>query len=320
MKQKKILITGGSGFIGTNLVGFYQSNGYIVLNIDVEPPKNEKLRPFWIQCDVLNYEKTEKIIFDFQPDYILHMAARTDLEGKNVNDYLINTEGISNIISISNKITGLDKVIFASSMLVCKAGYIPKHDSDYCPPNFYGKSKVKGEEIVKAAMKNFKWTIVRPSSIWGPGFGTPYRSFFELLIKRRYFHFSGKMSTKTYGYIGNVVYQINQLLLSEESDKKTFYLGDYEPTNVKEWSSEIANELGYKIFTVPKAFVVPLAKIGDVLKCIGIAFPITSFRYRNMTTDNVVPVEATKKIAPDVIYTRKEGNIETLKWLKNIRR
>lgn len=55
---------------------------------------------------------------------------------------------------------------------------------------------------------------------------------------------------------------------------------------------------------------------GDLLKIIGISFPMTSFRLKNMTTDNIIDLSATYKIAPNPPFTRIEGIKETLQWLK----
>ena len=73
-------------------------------------------------------------------------------------------------MNISIGLNELKKIIIASSMLVCELGYSPKNFNDYKPNTLYGESKVLTEKIVKK-FKN-SWTIVRPTSIWGPWFET----------------------------------------------------------------------------------------------------------------------------------------------------
>jgi nucleoside-diphosphate-sugar epimerase len=194
---------------------------------------------------------------------------------------------------------------------------LPKDENDYCPPNFYGESKVIGEKLVKAASNrlNYNWIIIRPTSIWGPWFGPTYRLFFEMIIKRRYFNFTGKMSDKTYGYIGNSVYQIDKLLMSNSNHGKTFYIGDYASTNIKEWAVEIAKEMNYSLVSIPRPIIWLSAKIGDFLKYFNLRFPMNSFRYKNMTTDNLIPLDETRKLAPLTLFTRIEGNRLTIKWM-----
>lgn len=318
--MKKILVTGGSGFIGTNLIECYsESNEFEVLNIDIKPPKIVEHKKFWKEANILDRDTIEDIIKKFNPDYIIHLAARANLTGKSLKDYEVNTEGVKNIIMMGNKYKTIRKIIFASTMLVCKAGYIPKKDDDYCPPNFYGESKMIGENIVRSESKNFEWTIVRPTSIWGPWFGPTYKKFFEMIIEGKYINFSSKMSTKTYGYVGNLVYQLDKILFSESSNGRTLYLGDYSPTNIKEWANEIADELDKKIYEVPTFLIRTVAIFGDIAQKLKIKFPINSFRFENMITDNIVPLDATKRIAPETKFSRIQGIKLTLDWMESKR-
>ena len=315
----KILITGGSGFIGTNLIEYYLSKNYELLNIDIKQPKISSHNNIWRKVDIRDFNLFFKIVSDFEPEYVIHLAARANLTGKDLEDYSTNILGVKNVLKISKNISTIRKVVFTSTMLVCKVGYVPVNDEDYCPPNLYGESKMIGEQLVRNENTSFDWTIIRPTSIWGPWFGPTYRGFFELIMKKRYFNFTGRMSTKSYGYIGNIVYQIDAILFSGSCSKSTLYVSDYEAANIKVWAKEIGDQLGTRIYTVPRGLIWIAAKIGDVVENIGLKFPINSFRYINMTTDAIYQTEDTRKIAPDVKYSRKEGVKLTIEWLKNNR-
>lgn len=314
----KILITGGSGFIGSNLLDYYLNLGESnLLSIDVKDPVKPQHYKFFKKCDILNFEELKVVFDDFSPDYVIHLAAKADLKGKDLEYYNANILGVKNVVLICKDLNCVKKIIFASTMLVCKVGYLPKNDLDFCPPNLYGESKVIGEKIVRDELNNIiNWTIVRPTSIWGPGFNITYRSFFEYIYKKKYFNFSGKMSVKTYGYIENVTYQINQILLSEKSIQKVYYLGDYDSYSIKEWAKEIGEIFGNKITTIPRTLIYILAIFGDILGYFKINFPMTSFRYKNMTTNNKLLLENLKQIAPNLPFTRQEGNIKTIQWMK----
>lgn len=317
--MEKVIITGASGFIGTNLLQFLVNKNYEVINIDNEDPKDKHYIGLWRKIDIRNYDKLKKEILSFSPDYIIHLAARTDLDGKTMADYSANTIGVKNLIEIVRLLPDLKKVIITSSMLVCHTGYYPKNQFDYSPTTLYGESKVETEKIVWANKPHCDWTIIRPTSIWGPWFGIPYRIFFDMVMAKKYFHIGHKGCTKTYGYVGNAVYQIEQLLFTDTSDenKKVFYIGDNPATNIEEWGNEIADELGYHIYRMPYALIKCAAWCGDLLKAVGARFPMTSFRLKNMTTDNIIDLSDTYLIAPHLPFTRKEGVKQTLTWLKN---
>lgn len=314
-KYMRILITGASGFIGSNLVEYYVGRDYNILIIDSKKPSSEIYDKFWIKADIRNYDELEPIILNFNPDYIIHLAARTDLDGKTLDEYSSNTIGTENLLKISDKLINLKRVIFTSSMLVCYPGYIPTNELDYAPSTVYGESKVEMEKIIREYNPKYSWCIIRPTSIWGPGFGVPYRNFFDMIINRRYVHF-GKETTKTYGYIGNAIYQINTILNADSIiDKQVFYIGDYEPTNIKTWADEIASEIGIRIPQIPHFLIKSAASFGDFLLKLNIHFPMTNFRLKNMTTKNVVNLENIQELAPDLPYSRIEGIRNTLNWM-----
>ncbi len=316
--MKKIVITGGSGFIGSNVVQHYLEKGYSVINVDNHNPKRTEHLDVFKQVNIENFEELAHIFTTYNPDYIIHLAARTDLDGKTLADYSSNTKGVENVLKAAEKCKNLKKILITSSMLVCHTGYQPKGQFDYAPTTLYGESKVRTEEIVWANKPKCDWAIIRPTSIWGPWFGVPYRNFFDIVKSRRYFHIGNKSCTKTYGYVGNAVYQINEILMNDTTDEnnKVFYLGDEPPIFIEEWANEIASELGYTVPRMPMPLLRCAARIGDVLKLIGINFPMTSFRLKNMTTDNIINLKNTQLLAPNPPYTRIEGVRETLRWME----
>lgn len=314
----KILITGGSGFIGTNVVAYYVQQGWEVLNIDVKHPKYDEAEPHWVACDITDFGQLREAVLDFQPDYIVHLAARTDLDGATVEDYKANTVGVENVLKVAALLPELKKILITSSMLVCHTGYQPKNQFDYTPTTRYGESKVITEQLVWKMPPACDWAILRPTSMWGPWFGIPYRNFFDMVKAGMFFHIGHRSCTKTYGYIENAVYQIHQILTTPtvDSSNKVFYLGDSPAIFIEEWANQIATELGRKVPRVPFILVQIAALLGDALTKVGGHFPMTSFRMKNMTTDNIINLENTQRIAPQPPVDRITGIRRTLEWME----
>jgi len=320
----KVLVTGGSGFIGTNMVSLLIEKGFDVVNYDFIKPKLESHLKYLVDVDICNKSEVSTLFSKDNPDYIIHLAARTDLNEKtSLEGYKANIVGVRNIMDEAANSNTLKRIIIASSMLVCKLGYTPSGFDDYAPNSLYGESKVHTEKIVKEY--NIDWLIVRPTSIWGPWFGEPYKNFFDLVIKGFYFNIPEKYaSTKTYGYVENTCIQIYNLLKCEDLSVKHnyFYLGDIEPINISDWANRIRKLNNQsKPLTLPKWSLIFAAKIGDFLKFkLGFyKFPMNSFRYNNMTNDNIIKdlkrtIDVTK-IGPDLNLNKQI--LKTLDWLKN---
>lgn len=313
----RIVITGGSGFIGTNLVHFLIDAQHTVVNLDKVAPRNPAHLGYWRPVDIVDRHGLTHLMEECKPDYVVHLAARTDLNGTDVGHYASNTVGTENVLVAVAQCQSVKKVIVTSSMLVCRAGYQPNDQFDYAPTTPYGESKVQTERITWQSPPACDWVVIRPTSIWGPWFGAPYRDFFDMILKRTFIKFGGRACTKTYGYVGNSVRQIASLMFADTTGQvqKVFYIGDYVPININEWADEIAAMLGYRVRAVPYVVARLAAWLGDVLKVAGIRFPLTSFRLRNMTTDNILDLSETRKIVGEVQIERKVGVAETLKWL-----
>ena len=143
----RILVTGGSGFIGTNLVEALIADGHSVLNIDIATPRMAGHLECWRNVDILDALRLKRAFVDFRPDLVVHLAARTDLDEKrSLSGYAANVAGTSNIVEAIEQAGSVNRSLFASSRLVCRIGHTPSDDLDYCPTTLYGQSKVEGEK------------------------------------------------------------------------------------------------------------------------------------------------------------------------------
>ena len=317
----RIFITGGSGFIGTNLVQYYLDLGARVFNYDIKAPRNSLHEEYWHCADILDSAALSKAVEEFNPDYIFHLAARTDLDGKSIEDYPANTQGVSNIVEAARKVGSLKRAVFASSMYVCKPGYQPKNEYDYLPTTPYGESKIMGEKIVREdAGDAFPWLIVRPTSIWGPWFDVPYKNYFTAVMRGYYFHPKGLKVIRSYGFVLNAVHLLAKLASCAKDmvHSKTFYLADYDPIDLKTWGvmiQEASNSR--KITEAPNVAFIVAAKLGDFLQKLGYSNPpMTTFRFNNMRTNVVFNIDEVKSLCGDLPFSTRQGVERTVDWMQ----
>ena len=148
MKDAKILITGGSGFIGTHLVDGFLDQGIEFINVDIAEPKKQAHNAYWRECNILDLEHLKNVLAEFQPSHVVHLAARATMEGKTLDDFRDNTIGTANLLNAVKLTPSVSRAVITSSQHVRKPGSgFPKNDDDYVPHGLYGQSKVITEGI-----------------------------------------------------------------------------------------------------------------------------------------------------------------------------
>lgn len=291
-----ILITGGSGFIGTNLINGLLRRGITqIISVDIVSPKNKSHQHLFKKIDILDFDNIESIFIANKIDCIIHLAARTDINGLLPSDYIVNTVGTENVVQLAIKYN-VQRCIYASSMLVQLPGF--SQSMSYNPyNNQYAFSKVESEKIINRYYENAKsleYFIVRPTSIWGPYMGSHYFDFFKAIKKNRYFHIKGINPKKSYGYVENIVSQIILLFECEYSTFQSYviYLRDPWDYSIVDWSNLIADHFNVRILNLPFWLIKSASLLGDIFKRLGFKFPLNSYRLNNLTTHNIVPFQS----------------------------
>ncbi len=317
----RLLITGGSGFIGTAVVNHQVRCGAEILNLDIASPTRTDQQAFWQQQDIMDAEGMMRVFAEFKPTHVLHLAARADLdEEHDISEYATNIEGTENVLRATAKSPTVCTAVITSTMFVCEPGYRPVSDTDYRPHTLYGRSKVRTEELTREANLSCAWVITRPAMIWGPYHARLRAEFLRILRKGLYFHPGNTRAIRSYGYVGNTAWQISRLLEApgDEIRGRTLYLAD-PPVDLLSWADEFSRQvLGRPVRRMPWPLIRGLAFTGDVMARVGLRFPMTSFRLENMTRDNVVDCAPIDSLVPSLPYSVAEGVRETVAWLREL--
>jgi nucleoside-diphosphate-sugar epimerase len=316
----KVLVTGTAGFIGAAVARQLRSEGYEVTGLDRRPSHLDGIES--AQCDLTDPRAVREALEKCRPDLVAHLAARTDLaETRDIDGYAANTDGVRNLVEAIRVCGGVTRVIYTSSQLVCRVGYVPASETDYAPSTLYGESKIRTEQIVRETNGGgVTWCLVRPTTIWGPGMSAHYRRFLSMIERGLYFHVGEAPLYKSYGYLGNTVLQYSALLTAPREDVhgKTLYLADDPPLSLRAWADAIQHEMGApRIRTSPIGLARVLARVGDAINSVGLSgFPFNSFRVGNMLTEYRYDLSETLRICGPARYSTGEGVRELVAWYR----
>lgn len=313
----KVLVTGSAGFIGRWLCKRLADDGAQVLGIDMRPLAKTEGWEHRV-ADLLDRPVLAEVFESFAPDALVHLAARTDLIGKTLEDYEVNRQGVRNICELVAATPSLTRAIYTSSQLVCKVGHVPKADDEYLPSTVYGQSKVATEQIVRQTDGGgVTWCLTRPTTVWGPGMSAHYRTVLRMVEKGIFFHSGAGALCKSYSFVENITQQYAMLLQAPEEvmHRKTLYLADYEPFSLRDYVNRIAEGMGKRHpVTIPLPVAQLLGWIGDGLNIFGFRFPFTTFRLKNIRTEYIFDLSATEAACGPVPISFDEGVRRTVEW------
>lgn len=294
----RIIITGGSGFIGTNMVDFLRSLGAEALNLDLITPMRPGHRDAWLKCDVSSEPEVVCAVRDFEPDYVLHLAARTDTDSDSVSSYGVNVSGTEAILRAASIVPGIKRVVIFSTQFVLGPGHDFRSATQYAPYTAYGESKVAAELAVRSSRTGIPWTIVRPTNVWGPWHDRYRREFWRVLRLRLYAHPKEPDPVRSYGYVGSVCLQTAAILTAPLSrvGGETLYVGD-QPMPISKWVDAFSLEFnGREAPRIPTWVLRAVARTGDAAGRLGLNAPLTGSRLRSMTQPYPVPMHRTRRV------------------------
>ena len=168
----KILVTGGSGFIGSKLTKYLDSKGHKVYAIARNGVKSKNV----ISTSLLDKSKLNSLFKKNHFDIIIHLAALLD-DGKPSDVFNNNCQSTINLLECCNSYH-VKKIVFASTHAVYgSTKYIPideKHSTT--PITNYSISKLIAENINKMYSNSYGMNIInlRITSVYGPGQSSNY--------------------------------------------------------------------------------------------------------------------------------------------------
>lgn len=315
MKPRTFLITGGSGFLGINLIRYLLKKGEKVVSLDLAPfdyPEKNKITA--IVGDIRDKKTVDKAMQGV--DVVVHCAAALPLYKKE-DIYSTDIDGSKNVIEAAYK-HKVDRFIHISSTAVYG---IPDHhplyeDDQLVGVGPYGESKIKTEKVcAEYRKKGMCVSIIRPKSFVGPERLGVFALLYDWAKDGHNFPMIGS---------GNNRYQLldvedlcDAIYLCSTKDKKvvndTFNIGAKEFTTMKEDYQAVLDKAGKgkKIVGFPAKPVIVVLRILEAFHL----SPLYKWVYETASEDSFVSIEkAEKKLGYKPKYSNKDALLRNYKW------
>ena len=243
----KILVTGGTGFIGSHLVEALLKRGDQVRCLLRKTGDLKWLKGLPIELAVGDCrDETSLKEAVREVDQVVHLAGITKAL-KEKNYFEINALGTKNLIQacLQNN-PRLQKFIYLSSQAAagpCWNGN-KKKESDPCEPiSPYGQSKRMGEELALVHAQDLPLLILRPCAVYGPRERDIY-TFFRLVSRRVNPCLFGKDQHISLCYVDDIVQAILLATESQVPSGEIFFLSDGQDYRLKEVGEIVAQAMG----------------------------------------------------------------------------
>jgi nucleoside-diphosphate-sugar epimerase len=319
-----ILITGGTGFIGSRLALKYLEEGddVIVFGQNKKPTENDNVQLIEskggrvYEVDINN---KESLVQKMQGvNIVFHLAAaqhEMNIPDKHFRD--VNIEGTRNILEASIE-SGVKKYVHGSTIGVYGSleGEI-NEESPTNPDNIYGITKLAGEKLVLSYKERLPLTAVRITETYGPGDFRLLKLF--RTINNKTFRMIGSGENKHHAiYIDDLIDGLKLLSTDPMAAGELFVLPGKEIVTTNQMVKDIAEVVGKSVsgLRIPLSPLMAVAAVTEgILRPIGIQPPIHRRRmdfFKKSFTFSAQKAKNILNFAPKVGF--REGAGKTAEW------
>jgi 3beta-hydroxy-Delta5-steroid dehydrogenase / steroid Delta-isomerase len=257
----KVLVTGGSGFVGCNLVAELLNRGYFVRSFDRVPsPLAAHDRLETVVGDICDTGSVEAAVDGV--DTIIHTAALIELMGgKSVTaeyrkrSFDVNVEGTKNLVHAAQKL-GVKRFVYTASNSVVIGGKNISGGDETLPyterfADLYTETKVAAEKFVLSqnGVGGVLTCSIRPSGIWGRGDQTMFRKVFESVLSGQVKVLVGSEHARLdNSYVHNLVHGFilaaQHLVDGGTAPGQAYFINDDDPVNMFEFARPVVEACG----------------------------------------------------------------------------
>jgi nucleoside-diphosphate-sugar epimerase len=329
MPKRKVLVTGGGGFLGGAIVRFLISEGESVRSFSRgHYSELEALGVEQLQGDLSDIEAVSSACQDIES--VFHVAAKPGVWGRYETFYQPNVVGTENIINACRS-CGVQRLIYTSSPSVVFDGNDMGGVDETVPypPTYhaaYPQTKAVAEyKVLQAAKDGMHAVALRPHLIWGPGDNHLVPRIIQRAHRLRQVGDGGNLVDTI--YIDNAalahVLAERQLRSNPELSGRVYFISQDEPIALWEMVNRILAAAGkppVKRCISPGKALLAGSILEMVYKLFGIKSepPLTRFVARELATSHWFNIQAAKTdLGYKPVVSTEEGFKRLKEWLKN---
>ncbi len=253
-KNKRVLVTGASGFIGQHLCKALFEKDATVIGLTRSMLDNKYLSEQY-DLDILDEAAITQTIHAVQPEFIVHLAASKNRSVDTVayrEGYKTNLIGSLNLINACQDVSVLTRFIFLGSTDEYGQLHAPFKESDKeAPMTAYGASKLAVTEVLRTLSRSneFPSVILRPTIAYGPGQDDSMflPALIRSLVAGKNFEMSLGEQTRDLIYVDDLVKAIMSALLTPGLCGDVINISSAEPIRIDSLAKMTANILGDEV-------------------------------------------------------------------------
>lgn len=319
----RVLITGGAGFLGVNLIRFLHSRGYALCSYDLaELPARDRLAGVEaIRGDIRDAGAVARAFEGFAPEMVVHAAAALPLYTPE-DIHSTDVAGTRTVLEAAHR-SGVARFVHISSTAVYGIpGPGPKHEDDpLVGVGPYGRAKIEAETACREyRARGMVVSILRPVAFVGPERLGVFDILFDWALDGRRFPVLGSGRNRYQLLHVEDLCRVIERCLSgpEEAANDTYNLGADTFGTIRSDYQAVLDEAGFGKGIVPVPAAPAIAAL-RVLNAVGLS-PIYPWVYESVARDASVSTErATRRLGFAPAHSNEEALLSNFRWYRDHR-